>query len=101
MRACGVESCHDAALCDACVGKELVAKRGQARAVGQCWGERVARRVELRRYESWPEGAESLRIARRLVGALARDPRLIDELAKACVAGAAAWWRGRPDRYRA
>jgi hypothetical protein len=31
---------------------------------------------------------------------LASDPRLRDELAVMCIAGAAAWWERRPAAYR-
>lgn len=92
--------CTDDVLCDRCLGRELTAKRGQARVVGQCWAERICR-GDLRVQPAWPDSDKALRIARRLVGALARDPRLVDDLAAACLAGAAAWWQRRPARYRA
>lgn len=93
-------TCKDDQLCEPCFGRELTAKRGQARTLGQCWAERVARRAKQHRDDSWPEGARALEIARRQVAPLARDPRLVDELALACLAGAAAWWAKRPERYR-
>jgi hypothetical protein len=87
-------------LCDGCYGRELVAKRAQARVVGECWAERICR-GELQYREAWPEHDDkTLQIARRLVGALTPDPRLCDELARACSRGAAAWWVRRPLRYR-
>ena len=92
--------CPDDVLCDRCFGRELTAKRGQARVVGQCWAERVCR-GELRAQPAWPETDKALQIARRLVGALAKDPRLVDDLATACLGGAATWWQRRPPRYRA
>ena len=58
-------------------------------------------RVAFRQRELWPEhDGKTIRIARRLVGALAQDPRLCEELALACSRGAAAWWLRRPLRYR-
>lgn len=92
--------CADEELCERCFGRELTAKRSQARVVGECWAERVCRGV-LRSQPSWPEHDKALRIARRLVATLAKDPRLLDRLAVACVCGAAAWWQRRPARYRA
>ncbi len=77
-----------------------MAKRGQARVLGETWAERVCR-GELREKEAWPEHEpKTMQIARRLVDALATDPRLLDQLAMACSAGAAAWWQRRPPRYR-
>lgn len=77
-----------------------MAKRGQADVLGQCWAERICR-GELRAQPAWPQHEEkTLAIARRLVGRLAEDPRLVAELAVACSAGAAAWWVRRPARYR-
>ena len=98
---CGtMDCCASERLCDRCYGRELTAKRPQARVVGECWAERICR-GELRAIAAWPEhGDKAIRIARRLVGALAKDPRLIDELAVACSHGAAAWWQRRPPRYR-
>ncbi len=89
-------------LCPRCYGRELMAKRGQAAVIGQCWAERIGlRHEELRAQPVWPEHEErTLAIARRLVRQLTQDPRLIDELAAACNAGAAAWWLRRPERYR-
>lgn len=93
-------ACQPIALCVTCYGRELTAKRGQAAALGQCWAERVCR-GEHRQREAWPTGEpKALTIARRLVSALATDPRLLEELARACDAGAAAWWARRPDGYR-
>ena len=93
--------CADDELCDRCYGRELTAKRPQARVVGECWAERICRDA-LRANAVWPEREEkALQIARRLVGTLAKDPRLLDELAPACSRGAAAWWQRRPERYRA
>jgi hypothetical protein len=87
-------------LCDDCLGRELLAKRGQADVLGQCWAERICR-GELRARDAWPTLEEkTLQIARRQVRSLAKDPRLIDKLAVACSAGAAAWWQRRPPRYR-
>jgi hypothetical protein len=92
--------CEPAALCERCFGRELVSKRGQAAALGQCWAERVCR-DEHRQRDAWPAGEpKAIAIARRLVSALGSDPRLLGELALACDAGAAAWWARRPERYR-
>ena len=93
--------CTDEQLCERCYGRELLAKSRQARVIGQCWAERICR-GELRAQPAWPEHSEkAIRIARRLVGTLVKDPRLLDELAAACSSGAAAWWQRRPERYRA
>ena len=93
--------CVDDRLCERCYGHALLAKGRQAGVIGQCWAERICR-GPLRAQPAWPEhGEKTLRIARRLVGALAKDPRLLDELAAACSRGAAAWWQRRPARYRA
>ena len=98
---CSVVCCDDDQLCERCFGRELTAKRGQARVVGECWAERICRGA-LRAKPVWPEhDGKALRIARRLVLTLAKDPRLIDKLAVACNGGAAAWWQRRPERYRA
>jgi hypothetical protein len=92
--------CIDDKLCDACLGRELLSKRGQAEAVGQIWAEQVCRE-ELRAQPAWPaDEPKTLAIARRRVARLARDPRLLDALAQACSAGAAAWWQRRPPQYR-
>lgn len=94
-----MECCASEKLCDGCYGRELVAKRSQARVLGECWAERICR-GELQALD-WPDhGDKTLEIARRLVGALARDPRLREALAVACTRGAAAWWQRRPLRYR-
>jgi hypothetical protein len=93
--------CAEDQLCERCYGRELLAKCRQAGVIGQCWAERICR-GELRAQPAWPERSEkAIQIARRLVGTLATDPRLLDELAAACSSGAAAWWKRRPDRYRA
>jgi hypothetical protein len=99
--ACGTSSCCTRVqLCDRCYGRELITKRPQARVVGECWAERVCRGAR-RAQQAWPEHDEkTITIARRLVSALAHDPRLRDELAAACARGAAAWWQRRPPRYR-
>ena len=87
-------------LCDACYGRELTAKRGQARVLGETWAERVCR-GELRLREAWPaREPKTIAIACRLVRHLATDARLVAELAAVCDAGAAGWWKRRPDRYR-
>jgi hypothetical protein len=96
-----VPCCQPGALCERCYGRELAVKGRQADVVGQCWAERTARRAEHRGRVSWPDDERALAIAERLVAQLAPDPRLRVELAKACVAGAAAWWGRRPARYRA
>jgi len=57
-------------------------------------------RGEHRARPTWPDDERTLAIARRLVGQLARDERLLDELARAAIGGAAAWWARRPERYR-
>jgi|ERR1051325_928648 hypothetical protein len=83
--------CTDDQLCEHCYGRELLAKCRQAEVIGQCWAERICR-GELRAQPSWPEHDErTLLVARRLVGAVAKDPRLLRELAAACSRGASAW----------
>jgi hypothetical protein len=78
----------------------LVAKRGQAAALGQTWAERVCR-GEYRRRDAWPQHEpRTIAIARRLVANLAHDSRLLDDLAIECNAGAARWWERRPATYR-
>jgi len=68
--------------------------------IGQCWAERICR-GDLRAQKAWPQHApKTLDIARRLVGRLTQDPRLLEELAAACSKGAADWWQRRPARYR-
>jgi hypothetical protein len=93
-------TCPKTELCAACYGRELVSHRGQAAAIGQCWAEEVARRPEYRGHERWPDDERAMEIARRRVRQLAADPRLRDELAVMCIAGAAAWWERRPAAYR-
>lgn len=97
MTAC----CTADALCERCYGRELVVKARQADVVGQCWAERTARHPAHRGRASWPDDERALAIATRLIAQLSADPRLRAELAGACVAGAAAWWRRRPAGYRA
>jgi hypothetical protein len=82
-------------------GRELLAKLRQAAEIGQWWAERICR-GELRAQAAWPEHDEkTLAIARQQVASLARnDPRLLEHLARACSAGAAAWWGRRPMCYR-
>ena len=95
--------CPEDQLCEPCYGRELLAKSRQAGVLGQCWAERICR-GELRAEPEWPQrgerGDKAIRIARRLVGSLAVDRRLIDQLAAACTRGAAAWSQRRPERYR-
>ena len=92
--------CPSAALCDACFERELGAKHGQAEVLGQVWAEAICR-GELRKREAWPElEPKTVAIALRKVAPLTPDPRLRAELARACSAGAAAWWARRPERYR-
>ena len=92
--------CPDDKPCDACCAHQLRAAGPQADAIGQCWAEHVCR-GELRARPAWPEHEpKTLAIARRKVGALARDPRLLDALAAICSAAAAAWWQRRPAAYR-
>jgi hypothetical protein len=93
-------ACASDALCDSCYGRTLTYARAQARVIGATWAERVAR-DRTHRGRDWPAGEPKAReIARRLVRALATDPRLVDELGAACEAGASAWWAQRPERYR-
>jgi hypothetical protein len=92
--------CIDDQLCDGCYGRAMLARRGQADAIGQVWAERVCR-GELRARAAWPEHEpKTLAIARGLVARLARDLRLLEALARVCSAGAAAWWQHRPAQYR-
>jgi hypothetical protein len=93
-------TCLPEALCERCYGRELFAKRGQARVLGEQWAENVGRRPKHRRHVSWPDDEATLAIAARKVVNLTADPRLRAELATLCLAGAAAWWARRPERYR-
>ena len=96
----GVATCTPATLCARCYQRELASRRPQARAIGQMWAERICR-GELRGREAWPtEDPKTIAIARRKVAQLARDPRLLELFAVACSEGAAAWWAGRPAKYR-
>lgn len=96
----GAPGCTYAALCGRCYGRELAIRRPQARVIGACWAERICR-GDRRAVEAWPtEAPRTLAIARRKVTQLAGDPRLLEALALACSQGAAAWWAGRPARYR-
>lgn len=81
--------------------RDLLAKRDQAVEIAQGWAERVCR-GDLRPREAWPEHDEkALASARQQVASLAgNDPRLLEDLARACSTGAAAWWERRPMRYR-
>jgi hypothetical protein len=94
-------NCHPSTWCDGCFKHELRWKRGHAATIGSMWAEKVCVGPHRTR-ESWPEHeAKTLAIAARKVAQLAgQDPRLVPELAAACTAGAAAWWRTRPAHYR-
>jgi hypothetical protein len=93
-------ACAATALCEGCYSRTLTYARRQAATLGSTWAERIARDPAYRP-RVWPTGEpKTLAIARRLVAALATDPRLVDELARACDAGAEAWWAHRPERYR-
>src|ERR1044071_6859325 len=81
-------TCPPDALCPTCYGRELHAKRGQARTSGAVWAERER------------SGALTTEQAAALVAPLSPDPRLRAEFAAAAIAGAAAWWERRPVRYR-
>jgi hypothetical protein len=72
----------------------------QARVIGACWAESVARRPEHRGHEVWPQDERALAIARSKVATLVTDARLVETLAEACVRGAAEWWKRRGPRYR-
>lgn len=98
----GEPSCASAQLCAGCYAERLLSARRQAAVLGQCWAERIGlNHEELRAQPAWPEhGEKTIRIARRLVSRLTQDPRMIDELARACTDGAARWWERRPERYR-
>jgi hypothetical protein len=96
----GLPECSPQTLCRFCYSYELKIKSGQAGVLGQQWCE-AACRQDARCREAWPAGSErSLAIARGKVTQLAQDPRLLEELARACDAGAAAWWERRPARFR-
>ncbi|HEX3475734.1 MAG TPA: hypothetical protein VHT91_11960 [Kofleriaceae bacterium] len=70
-------------------GRDLPANLGQAVDV-------------LRAREAWPEhDTKALAIAWQQVASHAsNDPRLLEDLARACSAGAAAWWERKPMRHR-
>lgn len=91
--------CTAATLCERCFGRELAIRRPAARTIGACWAERVCR-GEARRQDAWPETDNARAIARRKVGQLTSDPRLVELFAAACMSGAAAWWAKRPAKYR-
>jgi len=82
-------------------GRELFAKLGQAAEIGQSWAERIcgASCVRKRRGRSTTRGRWRSRDSRSRRFA-SSDPRLLEPLARACSAGAAAWWERRPMRYR-
>lgn len=86
------ESSHD---------RDLLAKRDHAVEIAQGWAERICR-GDLQAREAWPEHDDkALAVARQQVAPLAgNDPRLLEDLARASSAGAAAWWDRRPMRYR-
>jgi len=81
--------------------RDLLAKRDQAVEIAQGWAERICR-GDLRTREAWPEHDEkALAIARQQVAPIAgNDPRLLEDLARACNAGVAAWWVRRPMQRR-
>ena len=80
-------------LCDACVESWLAQLRGVAARRGEAWAESVALRVTERR--PWPRDERAFAIARRKVSDLARDARLLDQLADEALAWAARWWERR------
>jgi len=98
---CDEPGCSQESLCEGCFGRELIAKREQARVVGEVWAEVIgSRHSEYRKEPAWPVAAKSFAQARERVRMLGRDPRLVDELARVALQGAAAWWLRRPARYR-
>lgn len=94
-------ACADAQLCAGCLGRARIVAVGMARAAGAVWAEAIARQhPELRGREAWPADERALELARHRVRSLAQDPRLVEELARACVEGAVEWWGRRPGRHR-
>lgn len=81
----------------------------QAEVLGQQWAESVCR-GELRALDAWPDMPKAWDIARRKVATLPACMGVVEldpgdhldpeELADACMRGAAAWWARRPARYR-
>lgn len=92
--------CQPEALCEHCYQRDLAVACRQARVLGSVWAERVARDPAHRGHASWPDDERALAIATRKVVSLSRDPRMREDLAWACAAGAVAWWGSRPARYR-
>lgn len=91
-------TCTATALCDRCLGRELVSKHPMADVLGQQLAERLARtQPSTRTRETWQSDLDA---ARRLIENLGQDPRLREELAVACEAGAARWWERRGPAYR-
>jgi len=72
--------------------RDLLTKRSQAVEIARGWAERICR-GDLRARDAGPEhDAKALATARQQVAPLAgNDPRLLEDLARACSTGAAAW----------
>jgi hypothetical protein len=70
-------------LCDACVAQDLEQLGGTARARGWAWAGRVIAQVGTSK--PWPAFAgRCAELARGKVTDLSRDPRVLEELARAC-----------------
>lgn len=79
-------------LCDACVSATVAAMRGHARARGMSWAMAVAERVSPSS-RPWPayEGRAAA-IARAKVADLARDERVLEEMAVEAYEDARRFW---------
>jgi hypothetical protein len=82
-------------------GRDLLAKRDQAAEIEPWRAERICR-DDLRTREARSEHDEkALAVAWQQVASVAsNDPRLLEDLARACSAGAPAWWERKPMRHR-
>jgi len=83
-------------LCDACVSEQIAQLRGVAQRRGETWAQAIAAVIPIDR--RWPHTERMRAIARRKVGDLSRDARLLELLADECVIGAARWWNRANER---
>lgn len=85
---------HRAPYCDDCLNDVTLQLQGPAAARGVLWGEHVVARLGVLRAQTkpFPKFDESERVrllAFEKVRGLAKDPRLVERLARRCVAEAA------------
>jgi hypothetical protein len=88
------DCCSAEELCSFHLYDEFEGRKGLAYGRGREWAERVARKVgrSVWRTRDWPDSPKMRRIARRLVGGLAQDQRLLEKFAACCAEGAALRW---------